>query len=338
MKACGIIVEYNPMHQGHIHHLQEAKRITGCDVLVVILSSYFSQRALPSLIDPYHKSQLAIQYGADLVIELPAVYAAQSADQFAKYAIESLASIGVKWIVFGSETNKIETLTNILHEVESQEKDPSKSWAQNSAYALEPNDILGIQYIKYCQKYGIIPLSIKRSAQFKSATQTRKDYFEKRTNEFLSEYFILNQQWSSYYPYLRLFLLMSDPSKIEQYFLVSEGIEYRLVEAAKKERTWEGFLSRTISKTYTRARIQRVCLFIMLQIEKQEMKNHDHFSCAIVLGFNGHGRQYLKEIDRSRVYTRFRALPPFLKRVHLKSKFLYESIMEQNIKDTIYVL
>ena len=82
------------------------------DVLVAICSGFYSQRGLPSLISRQDKTKLALQNGVDLVLELPACYASQSADYFAKYAIQSLSCLNVDTICFGSETNDIEYLKN----------------------------------------------------------------------------------------------------------------------------------------------------------------------------------------------------------------------------------
>lgn len=337
MKTCGIIVEYNPMHEGHIYHLRQAKKLSGCDVLIVVLSSYFTQRALPSLIDPYIKTKLAIEHGANIVIELPSVYAAQSADRFARFAIETLANMNVDCICFGSETNSISQLEKLGYELEKLKKDKTTSWQKNIDKDIRPNDILGIQYIKYAKEHHIVPICIERKQTFKSATQTRKDYFSGQ-EQFLDHAFLPKQQWSSYYPYLRLFLCMSDPKDLENYHLVTEGIQYRLIKNAKTCHTWDQFLEASVSKTYTRARIQRTCLFLMLQITKQEMKANDHLNSSILLGFDRAGQTYLNEIKKERtIFTKFSQLPPFLKKVHLKSRLLYESVLSDPVKEEIYV-
>ena len=84
MKTCGIIAEYNPFHAGHIHQLKQIRN--QFDAIVVITSGYFSQRGLPSLLSPYDKTRLALEYGADLVCLLPVQYTCQSAEYFVKYA------------------------------------------------------------------------------------------------------------------------------------------------------------------------------------------------------------------------------------------------------------
>ena len=119
MKVLGIIVEYNPFHNGHIYHIQKAKQITQCDYTIAVMSSSFVQRGEPAIIDKWTRSQLAIQYGVDLVIELPFVYACQSADYFAKGAIQLLHAIGVTDICFGSEDGNIQTFIDISQAIQS---------------------------------------------------------------------------------------------------------------------------------------------------------------------------------------------------------------------------
>ena len=166
MKTCGIITEYNPFHQGHIYHIKKTKELTQCNCLIAIVSNHFTQRGLPSLLSMEDKTKLALEAGCNLVIELPACYAAQSADYFAKYAIESLHALNIDQICFGSETNDIGTLREYAKQMESTKVDPSLSMNRNLySKDIQPNDILGIQYIKQCDKYNILPQSISRKNQ-----------------------------------------------------------------------------------------------------------------------------------------------------------------------------
>ena len=77
------------------------------------MSSSFVQRGEPAIIDKWQRSRMAIEFGVDIVIELPFVYACQSADYFAKGAIDLLHAIGVSDICFGSEDGHIETFIDI---------------------------------------------------------------------------------------------------------------------------------------------------------------------------------------------------------------------------------
>ena len=320
MKTCGIITEYNPFHQGHIYHIKKTKEITQCDCLIAIVSNHFTQRGLPSLMSMEDKTRLALETGCNLVIELPPCYAAQSANYFAKYAIESLNELHIDQICFGSETNNIQELKRLSKEMDQIEKDSSLSMNQNlyNRKSIRPNDILGIQYIKQCEKYQIVPISISRNDTFKSATQTRKDYFN-GLSQFNDKYFLENQTWQHYYSYLRKYLILTDTRVLSTFFLVNEGIEYRLKENAKKYIDWENFLSASVSKTYTRARIQRTCMFILLQITKEQMQANSSFNQVIVCGFDSVGQAFLKGKN---VITKFKELPIFLQNIELKCQYL----------------
>lgn len=333
MKKIGIITEYNPFHKGHLYHIEHAKKQG--DILIAICSSYFSQRGLPSLISRHDKTKLALENGVDLVLELPMCYASQSADFFAKYAIQSLSCLDIDTICFGSETNDIDYLEQYAKKLNEIKKDPRLSLNQNTTKNLDflgSNDILGIQYIKYCKEHNIKPVSIKRNNQFISATKTRENFFLGE-EQFNDQYFLPNQNWNSYYPYLRTFLLMSPPTYLSSLFMVNEGIEYRLIENAKKHDNWNAFLSASISKTYTKARIQRTCLFIMMQITKQDMEQNDSFYALKVLGFNANGQKLLKLYKDKPIYTKISDLPPFLQTIELKSRALYNSVLDTSLNE-----
>ncbi len=322
MKTCGIIAEYNPLHKGHIYHMEKAKKISQCDCLVVILSNHFSQRGLPSIMSIEDKTKLALQYGANLVLELPAPYACQGATYFAKYAIQSLKELNIDCLCFGSETNDIEILENELHTMERINKNSTLSLSQNlyQNMTIESNDILAMGYIKYCRQYHIQPISILRNDDFKSATQTRKEFFE-GIPQFNDSYFQKDHDWNTYYPYLKKFILLTSLEQLSTYFLVTEGIESRIKENAKKYDNWNDFLENTISKTYTRARIQRTCFFIFLQITKEQMKEHESFHQAILLGFDSVGKKLLSENKDNHIISKFNQLDPFLQEIEIKCQY-----------------
>ncbi len=325
MNVCGIIAEYNPFHQGHIHHIKKTREITQCDALVVITSSYFSQRGLPSLLTLEDKTKLALKNSVDLVIELPACFSCQSADYFAKYAIDSLSQLHIDSLSFGSESLDIE----LLKKQNNLNPDPTRSLNQSNVQTLQPNDILAAQYIKYCKINNIDPILIQRNASFESATSIRHHFFNSSKKPY-SELFQEKQSWDSYYPYLKTFLSLSDPIDIEKYHLVTEGIEYRLIQNAKQCDTWEQFLEKSISKTYTRARIQRTCMMILLQIKKEDMPNT--FNQVIVSGFNEVGRQILKENKNASIATKFSELDPYLQNIENKTLALYSSVNLKKVK------
>lgn len=83
MKVAGVITEYNPFHNGHKYQLEQIKRQTSADYIVVVMSGDFVQRGEPAIIDKYERTRMALLSGADLVLELPAVFATASAEFFA---------------------------------------------------------------------------------------------------------------------------------------------------------------------------------------------------------------------------------------------------------------
>ena len=114
MNISGIIVEYNPLHNGHVYHINKTKKLTNCDALICVMSGNFTQRGIPSIIDKWTKTKMALNNGVDLVIELPSVYSVSSAEFFSLGAVSLLNSLGiVDNICFGSEHGDINDLYNI---------------------------------------------------------------------------------------------------------------------------------------------------------------------------------------------------------------------------------
>ena len=173
MKTVGIIAEFNPFHNGHKYLIEKAKAMTGADTAVVIMSGDFVQRGAPAVCDKYLRTRMALACGADIVFELPAVYALGSAEQFAYGGVKLLSStLNIDAICFGSECGNIEELEDFAIKAEefsgtSEFKSMMASFvkqglsypsafekvmaekygiAASSIYA--PNNILGIEYCK----------------------------------------------------------------------------------------------------------------------------------------------------------------------------------------------
>lgn len=218
MKACGIIVEYNPFHHGHVHHLKASKQKTNADIVIAVMSGNFLQRGEPAIIDKFHRTKAAIQSGVDIVIELPYPYAVQSSDLFAKGAVYSLYEIGVDALCFGSESGMIEpfiqatallnksndTYEHVLHRQLNQgDAFPiasSKAYdaiGLNSLNINQPNNILGLSYTKTIinHQLPIKPFTIKRiyneyhdtsiHHSIASATSIRKEILHNGINKHI---------------------------------------------------------------------------------------------------------------------------------------------------------
>ncbi len=179
MKVVGLITEYNPFHNGHKYHIEEAKRITNADYVIAVMSGNFVQRGAPAVIDKYSRANMALHNGVDLVLELPTCFATGSAEYFAHGAVSLLDKLDIVDVLcFGSECGDIQSLTQtaqfLLHTPSSYEKDLQYYLRQGLTYPAarlkavqssqkaseylnqdtltnvlsEPNNILGIEYIK----------------------------------------------------------------------------------------------------------------------------------------------------------------------------------------------
>ncbi len=188
MKALGIICEYNPLHNGHIYHIQEALRISNAECIIAVMSGDYVQRGEPAILDKYTRTQIALDCGIDFVVELPTYYALSSAECFAEGALSICHALHVDHICFGSECNhidKLQTIASFLTNDSTAYKKALKtylalgnSFAKSRSIAVtdilgedygkileEPNNILGVEYIKAILKnnFDIKPLTIMRA-------------------------------------------------------------------------------------------------------------------------------------------------------------------------------
>lgn len=211
MNVVGIVAEYNPFHNGHAYHIGQAKKITRSECALVLMSPNFVQRGAPALINKWDRTRMALLGGADLVIELPTIYAASSAEFFSHASISLLdQSKIVNRLCFGGESNHIALLTQVAEILSNEPKgykellksqlDLGQSFPAARAKALEiycknpeinrliksPNNILGIEYLKALQKLDspMVPYVLERkgagyhdphlTGEMASATAIRK--------------------------------------------------------------------------------------------------------------------------------------------------------------------
>ena len=221
MKITAIIAEYNTFHNGHAYHIEETKRLTGADRIIVIMSGSFVQRGTPAICDKHIRAKAALENGADLVLELPLSYAVGNAEVFASGAVEILDRLGIVDILsFGAETDNLQELIDIaaflnnetdeFKDTIKQEMASGKNYAQARANAMpkinvalfsSPNAILGIEYIRALQKrnssiqpfivcrqgagYNDTALQSRRTGKnFTSATAIRKVLLSDRAEEY----------------------------------------------------------------------------------------------------------------------------------------------------------
>ena len=113
MDVIGIIAEYNPFHNGHKYHIDQIKKKYPKSIIVLALNGYFSERGDVSLLTKEDKTKLSLDYGVDIVVELPTLFGTQSADIFAEAAVKILNNFKVDKIIFGSESNDVSMLDKI---------------------------------------------------------------------------------------------------------------------------------------------------------------------------------------------------------------------------------
>lgn len=344
----GIVSEYNPFHNGHLHHLNLSKKISGCSFTVAVMSGNFTQRGDTALVDKWTRAEMALKAGVDLVIELPTLYAISSAENFADGAIKILNSLGVvDYISFGSEIGEIAPLNDVATILYKEPKEfsnlISKQLKSGLSYpkarelavsmyfgssskkfkeVLEnPNNILGIEYLKALKKHRspIEPITIKRDYSdynsktvkkgIASATAIRTMIEQNKNIHYVvpyETYELMEQkvQNNEIIKNLSVFekeiiytLRKMSVQEIASLPDVSEGLEFRIKEAANISNTLESLLYNIRTKRYAETRIRRILLYSLLGIKDKDINMSRRVTPYIrVLGFNKHGKRIISAI------------------------------------------
>lgn len=353
MSITGIITEYNPFHNGHLHHIQETRKRIHCDVLIAVMSGNFVQRGEAAIVDKWKRSAYAIQNGVDLVIELPFPYVVQSSDHFAYGAVTSLALAGVDDLVFGSECNDITLLKKRMQMLDQDaiqatyKKGHALPYAYGEQMALQSNDILAIAYLKAIENTTIKAHTIQRTNQYHdtslmapiaSASAIRKGIYHK---EDVSHTTCMHQELDDtyamehYYPLIQTLLTTLPATYLKNLFLMDEGIENRFIEMAKQSTSYQAFVNACCSKRYTKSRIQRTLIHMLVQTSKKEMNTLPNLQHIHVLGFNDIGRAHLQTLRDHDVIiaNRFNRIPKAYRDLLLRSTAVFTyplSIQKRN--------
>lgn len=336
MKVLGLIVEYNPFHNGHIYHIQKAKELVQPDVTIAIMSGNFVQRGEPAIIDKWQRANIANTYGIDLVVELPFVYASQSADYFAAGALSILNALQVTDVVFGSESGDINVFMEIAQATIERHDEydtlVNEAMRQGNRYAdacnqalsillnqtiSTPNDLLGLAYVKEVVKhqYPITLHCIHRTNDFHSQkiakissatairTALKKQIDVSTCLPDASTYTNPLHNLDDYYPLLRYKLLTTSPTQLKQLHLVEEGLENLMVQKIMCSNSMEEFIMSLTSKRYTRGRIQRMLIHVLMNNTKEEIQQALQVDYIRVLKMNDIGRKYLAQIKKHCIFT-----------------------------------
>lgn len=330
MQAVGMIAEFNPLHNGHVHALQEARRLSGADVVVVAMAGNFTQRGEPAIVDKWARAQAALASGADLVIELPVTDAVQAAPQFAEGGVALLAAMGVTMLAFGTETPGVDyaaAARQLSQAAPASEhfRDFTQTYAtQLNAYYSQvagvdltaPNLLLGMSYaqanVALGEPLALLPLQ-RVGAGHDDAATAETFASGSRIREALAAHEPVDAfvppatqkalatphfGWAQYYPWLRYRLLTADLAALRGIDTMSEGLEYRLTQQVAGAETFEAFMHAIKSKRYTYARLRRLCLSVVLNQTQAGVQAAHAQRYLQVLGFTAAGRQYLHAVKK----------------------------------------
>lgn len=309
MKICAIICEYNPFHNGHLHHIRTAKALSNADELVCVMSGNFVQRGEAAILEKSIRARHALLAGASAVVELPSVFSTSNAELFAKGSIKLLAAIpNVTHLCFGAENaDKQDFLTaaRLLNDEPTEVSQKIKeltatgvSYAKARAEAFapyiksdlltKPNNLLGLEYTRAIltanAKIEILP--IQRMGSGYNETKTQENYSSATSLRAALEKGERNELLSNLPKYVFDDLVSAkriDLSSLEKYAILAktkeeiaavcdctEGLENAFKRAVEKNLSLEQALT---SARYTTARIRRIALQNLLNISEKLIRN-----------------------------------------------------------------
>ena len=317
MTVTGIIAEFNPFHNGHKYLLEQAEGLK-----IVAMSGNFVQRGEPAIVDKWTRAQMALENGADLVVELPFLVAVQSADHFAKGAVEILSRLGIDQLTFGTEevldyqsistvysekSTEMEAFLRSLPKDLSYPQKTQKMWETFAGVEFTgatPNHILGLAYAKACagkeialkplQRQGAGYHSEEKEVAYASATSLR---LHKEDRDFVDK-FMPNSQlfqsttqvtWEDYFQLLN-YQILTHPDLI-QIFQVNEELVNRIKDAIRSASSVEDLVNQVATKRYTKARVRRILTYILVGAREEILPTAIH-----VLGFTEKGQAHLKSL------------------------------------------
>lgn len=337
MKACVIICEYNPFHTGHAYHIQQTKELIKADVYIGIMCNHFVQRGNIACVNAEKRAMTAIANGLDAIVELPYPYSVEAADKYAEGAIKLAKLLNADFISFGSECGDIEQLKEFAARESVVNRKVSKASLNINTNS---NDILAIAYLRQLTNTTIQPYTIKRTSsyssteltEFASATALR---IANQNNTNISKYtnlqnYMINPDISTLYPLIRYTILTLSKEYLSHIFLMEEGIENLLYKAALECEGFDEFIDFCTSKKYTRSRIMRTLIHLLLQTTKEEAEVLENESFIRILASNKKGLAYLKKLPASLRISKYKTLPSSYRNYIEKAEML---IHQRNTED-----
>ena len=333
MKTAAIICEYNPLHNGHLYHIQETRK-SGITHLIALLSDDFVQRGDAALLNKFDRAKLALQAGADLVLELPVPFSCASAELYAGNAVKLLHDLHVvDFLSFGcsGNLNDLQELAQIPPDASRVQNFLKDGYSYPAAVfravsdscrpeivnlLTDANNLLALEYLKAMQNLHVrfCPLAVQRNAVPHDSTQTSGTF---ASASLIRERFFHQQEYETYLPDFTAQLLSecrdrgetADFSRLESVILykmrmISEADLLSLPDMnpnlasrflkAKYACSLPELLHSVKSKCFTMARIRRILLYALLDIRKEDFQQTIPY--ARVLAFNQKSTELLKLI------------------------------------------
>ncbi|MBQ9949045.1 MAG: nucleotidyltransferase family protein [Oscillospiraceae bacterium] len=325
MKTAAVICEYNPFHYGHKYQLEKTRE-AGATHIAAIMSGNFTQRGDVAVFDKYERAQIALQNGADLVLELPTVYSLSAAEGFARGAVQIAEALGcVDMLSFGSECGDISALKEAagasefaLHTDEFQmymrkgESFPSALAKTVQDYYTadvcdilsSPNNTLAVEYIKALDDIGssIEPFTVARNGADHDSDDENSGF---ASASLIRKKILAGEDYSALAPVIdapsadikRLEtailakLRTMRPSDFESIYDAAQGLGDRLYKAIRRAGSLEELYFLTKTKRYTLARVRRAVLCSFLGIDKRQLQ--EPLAYIRILGMNSRGREIL---------------------------------------------
>ena len=332
MKVCGVICEYNPFHRGHALHLSRARDLAGADFVVCAMSGPFVQRGEPAILDKWTRAQAALAAGADLVLELPVLFAVRAAQDFAFGGVSLLEGLGVvTHLSFGAEDADLARLQALaapetpedsarIRALLAQGLSHPQARAQAQGQALLPNVILGVEYLRAIRRLGsaMEPVPVARSSAhnderlhaLSSATAVRSALRRGDTDGARRalppesadlQLCALPQplpSLASFSSILLYLLRTTPPDALRNRFAIPEGLENRLCREAQAVPGIGGLLAAVQCRRYPAARLRRLLVQILLGLDAAALRAHPTPEYARVLGFRKRAEPLLRAISR----------------------------------------
>ncbi len=296
----GIICEFNPLHRGHKHLIESVKGES--DGIICAMSGNFVQRGEFAVFDKFERAKSAIDAGADLVIEIPALCSTLSAQGFAKAGVGILESTGIcDKLAFGAECSDINELKRVAQQIIENDNIIKDELAKGVSYPkarqnavsspiLEgANNILAIEYLN---QTSLDCIAIERIGAGHDSEDALYSSSEIRKHLSLDEISSLKNCEKAVLYKLRT-MSEKDFLEIDD---VSEGLENRIVSAVKTAKSLDELYDLIKTKRYTHSRIRRIILRAYLGITKDMPKNPQYLR---ILAFNEKGRNMLSEMKKS---------------------------------------